>query len=82
VVVWVGFTEVLPDALTVPTPGWIVTVVAFCTTQVRVEVWPGWMFAGFAVNCRICTWLGVAVDTVVVADDCNPSVLRTVRRNT
>jgi hypothetical protein len=44
VVVVFGVTVELPVLETfVPTPGWMLTLVAFCTTQVRVELSPGWI---------------------------------------
>ena len=44
------------------------------------KLWPDVMVAGFAVNCRMRTWFGDEVETVVVAVPCRPSVLVTVSR--
>ena len=78
-----GVTWVEPDcAFRLPETPEIVTVVAFCTTQVRVEVLPGVMVEGVAWNTRMLTGLGAETLTSVVALDDKWSVLVTVRRKT
>ena len=80
-VVCVGVTEVEPDWRSpLPGPGLMLTLVAFCTTHVRVEAWPVATLAGLAVNWMMFTCPGVTVVTSVVAWPFSPSVLVTVRR--
>ena len=57
--VWVGVTETEPVfGSTLPTPGVMVAEVALSITQLRVEAWPGWIEAGFAVNWTMRTAAG------------------------
>ena len=67
VVVAVGDTVVEPVSATLPTPGWMETLVAPCTTQVRVEFWPAVMLLGVASKRTTCAAEGVVVLTRVVA---------------
>jgi hypothetical protein len=80
-VVAAGVTLLLPVlAFTLPRVGEMVTVVAFSTVQLRVELPPGAMVAGDAEKFAMLTTPGELVDTVVVAEACRLSVFFTVRR--
>src|SRR5580658_8999713 len=62
VVVAAGDTICEPLRFTIPRPGEMLTVAAFCTVQASVDVWPLLMVAGFAVKVMICgTAPGVTV---------------------
>src|SRR5258706_15325929 len=81
VVFWVGETAIDPDlGSTLPGPGLMLTLVALSTTHISVELWPDWIEAGLAMNCRtrVCAGVEVAIDTLSVAD--RLSVFFTVRR--
>ena len=54
-VVDAGDTDVLPFVDTGPTPGEILADLAFSVLHVNVELPPGLMLNGEAVNCTICT---------------------------
>lgn len=76
-----GVTWTDPEpVLTVPIPGEIETEVAFKTTQARVEVPPGAICDGEAVNVATVTGLTARMLTVVVAVPIRPSVFFTVNR--
>src|SRR5690349_17262156 len=63
VVVSCGETDCDPLALTGPRPE-MVTVWAFSTFHVKVELWPRLMVVGFAVNVTIRGALPCVTDTV------------------
>ena len=64
-----GVTVVEPVAATLPTPLLIDTLLAPCTTQFRVEVWPAEMLFGVASNRTIVAEVGVVDVTRVVAEE-------------
>src|SRR5689334_25054801 len=80
VVVVVGETCVEPVAATAPIPGAIETLVAPCTIQVRVELWPAAIVLGVASKRTTCADVGEAVATRVVAEEDRPPASVTVRR--
>src|SRR5438552_5439950 len=81
VVVAVGWTVVLPVALTVPTP-LIVIVSALMTFHESCEVWPVVIDCGLEMKDRICTAGLLAVVMRTRAFDTPPKLSFTCRRKT
>lgn len=76
-----GVTWTEPEGtVKVPEIPEIVTEVAFCVAQVRVELEPGVMLAGVAWNTRMLTGLLAAIVTLVLALADSLSVFVTVSR--
>src|SRR5947207_10731424 len=66
VVVEAGWTDIEPFGCTLPMPGAMLTVVAFCEPQVSVADWPGEMVFGAAL-ISTASWFAAATVTVACA---------------
>src|ERR1017187_4862960 len=82
VVVTAGVTVVEPVSATLPTPLLIETLVAPCTNQVNVELWPAEILVGLASKRTTCAAVGVPTVTRVVAELDKPPVSVTVNLKT
>ena len=82
VVVAAGLTVLEPVSPTVPMPLSIETLVAPCTSQVRVELWPGKMLFGVASKRIIDEDAGALDVTRVVAEEESPPESVTVNLKT
>jgi hypothetical protein len=67
VVVAVGLTDLVPDAVTVPMPWLMVTVVAFVLDQVSVDAAPDVIDVGDALIVTVGSGGGALTVTVAVA---------------
>src|ERR1039458_1810463 len=78
VVVVAGVTVVEPVAATLPTPLSMETLVAPCTNQVNVELWPAEMVLGLASKRTTVAEAAAPLATRVVAEEDKPPVSVTV----
>ena len=78
VVLEVGLTDLVPDAVTVPMPWSMATVVAFVLDQVSVDAPPEMMEAGEALNVAVGR-VGAAVTVTVAVRVTEPAALVAVR---
>src|SRR5664280_2131039 len=82
VVVVAGVTVVEPVAATLPTPLSMETLVAPCTNQVNVELWPALIVLGLASKRTIVAEAAEPLATRVVAEEDKPPVSVTVNLKT
>src|ERR1019366_3249539 len=82
VVVAAGVTVVGPGAATLPTPLSMETLVAPCTNQVSVELWPPVMVLGLASKRTIVAEAAEPLATRVVAEEDKQPVSVTVNLKT